>query len=379
MVRLVIAIIFLLSSLLCVIRPPEFHLWYIAIIVTEFPWVTITLSTFLLLWGYKVKKYKREGTIVAFAALLLFLSPVVRASVIAARLPEELEHAFGKKVKTKRPIQRPVPLSLMQSLNPMTFGRTYKKSLEYNKTIRGPQELDVYLPCEKGKHPCLIVVHGGSWSGGDREQLPELNYVMAGSGYVSASIDYRLAPDCHSPAPEEDVLAAMEYLRLHAEEWTIDTNNFVLLGRSAGAQIALSVAYSGRARGLKGVINFYGPADMIWGYQNPANPLVMNSCEVIEKYFGGTYHQLPDLYKACSPIEHITSACVPTLTIHGVIDPLVAYGHSTRLEEKLEQAGVKHYLLSMPWATHGCDYTLNGPGGQLSTYAVEQFVQMVTQ
>ena len=32
-------------------------------------------------------------------------------------------------------------------------------------------------------------------------------------------------------------------------------------------------------------------------------------------------------------------------------------------------------FLSLPWATHGCDYTLNGPSGQLATYSVLYFFE----
>ena len=34
-------------------------------------------------------------------------------------------------------------------------------------------------------------------------------------------------------------------------------------------------------------------------------------------------------------------------------------------------------LLALPWATHGMDYNFDGPGGQLSTYAIEHFLSAV--
>ena len=116
---------------------------------------------------------------------------------------------------------------------------------------------------------------------------------------------------------------------------------------------------------------------MVWGYKNPANPLVLNSCKIMEDYLGGTYEQVPKQYVASSATEMVSSHSVPTLLIHGKNDPLVAYEHSTRLEKKLEGYGIKHYLLTLPWATHGCDYTLNGPSGQLATYTVLRFLNQV--
>jgi acetyl esterase/lipase len=217
------------------------------------------------------------------------------------------------------------------------------------------------------------VVHGGSWKGGDSRQLPELNSLLAKKGYNVAAINYRKAPECQSPSQLEDVRHAMEYLRANSATLHVDTSKFVMLGRSAGGQIALLAAYTFKNMGIKGAISYYGPADMIWGYKNPA--VIYNSCKVLEDYMGGTYDEFPNAYLASSPIEAVDAATVPTLLIHGKNDVLVAYGHSTRLVERLNKYQVPNYLLTLPWATHGCDYTLNGPSGQLGTYAVERFLE----
>jgi acetyl esterase/lipase len=168
-------------------------------------------------------------------------------------------------------------------------------------------------------------------------------------------------------------------LKLNAEKLRIDSDNFVLLGRSAGAQIALLAAYTLPELKIKGVIDFYGPAEMVWGYSVPSNPLVMDSRKVMEDYLGGTYSQVPKKYQQSSPIRFANKNSPPTLIIHGENDVLVAYQHSTKLHKRLKELGVKTYFLSLPWATHGFDYNINGPGGQLSTFAVRKFVENVTK
>src|SRR6185312_9690047 len=110
------------------------------------------------------------------------------------------------------------------------------------------------------------------------------------------------------------------------------------------------------------------------GYSIPSNPWIMDSRKVMEDYLGGSYSKVPLNYEASSPILHVDKTSVPTLLIHGENDVLVAYEHSRRLNIKLQENGVKHYLLTLPWAVHGCDYTLNGPSGQLATYTVERFL-----
>jgi acetyl esterase/lipase len=228
--------------------------------------------------------------------------------------------------------------------------------LTYVQYADTAMKLDFYPASVAGKRPCVIVVHGGSWSSGDSKQLPELNNYLAAKGYNVASINYRMAPKYQSPAPVVDIKNALAYLREHAGELNIDTNQFVLLGRSAGAQIALLAAYTLHNPGLKAVIDFYGPADMVWGYSIPSNPLIMNSRKVMDNYLGGSYYKVPKNYVASSPLEFVNKQSIPTLIIHGYDDVLVAYEHSRRLNEKLQQNGIKHYWLKLPWATHGFDF-----------------------
>ncbi|MBW8686483.1 alpha/beta hydrolase [Chitinophaga rhizophila] len=376
MIRLVLIIIAFLVSLLTVIRAPTYHLWMLAIGVAEFAWVFITFTFVLLVAGLYPGKYQLAGTIIGIAALLFYISPVIRAWYISRSLPAAMDAALGE---TNDDAIRAAPFNFLTMLTDYPQPKVTAKTYAYRTDSLLSSTLDYYPAQQPGLRPCVIVVHGGSWKSGDSKQLPELNSYLAHAGYHVAAVNYRLAPANLCPAPIEDVYAALDYLRSNAATLQIDTNNLVLLGRSAGAQIALLAAYRQEVPGLKGVIDFYGPADMVWGYSLPANPLVMDSRKVLEDYLGGTYTAVPDSYAASSPIEFAGQDAVPTLIIHGEKDALVAYEHSTRLNKKLADNGIKHFFLSLPWATHGFDYNLKGPGGQLSTYAVERFLRNVAE
>jgi acetyl esterase/lipase len=371
MARLVLLIALFLLSLLSVFEAPAYYLWLAAILVTELPLVFALISALLVVSGFWVTKYRLAGTIVGVISILLYLSPIVRAYNVAATLKNEVDTAFGPAAGNDR------PFSFANMFIPTK--KVNHKTLTYVKYADTTLTLNYYQSQVPGKRPCVIVVHGGSWAGGDKEQLPELNSHLTLKGYNIASIDYRMAPKYLNPAPVDDLKHALKYLRRHAGELNIDTNNFVLLGRSAGAQIALLAAYTLNDKDIKGVIDFYGPADMVWGYSVPGNPWIMDSRGVMEAYLGGSYDTVPKNYVASSPLQFVNGAVVPTLIIHGGNDVLVAYEHSRRLDIKLEQYNVKHYWLKLPWATHGFDFILNGPGGQLSTYAVERFLKETTQ
>jgi acetyl esterase/lipase len=371
MSRLLLILIFFFVSLLAVFKAPAYYIWLLAIVVTEFPIVFVMISAVLVASGFWIRKYQLAGTIIGVLSIVLYLSPIVRAYAVAGTLKDELNTAFSITGDNGGP--------------PFSFGKMFistkdvgYKTLTYINYADTALTLNYYTSQVAGKKPCVIVVHGGSWAKGDKAQLPELNSYLARKGYNVVSIDYRMAPKYKNPAPVMDLKEALKYLRKESDQLNIDTNNFVLLGRSAGAQIALLAAYALHDKGIKGVIDFYGPADMVWGYSLPANPWVMDSRGVMAAYLDGSYAKVPRNYVASSPLEFVDQTSVPTLIIHGHSDVLVAYEHSRRLNEKLAKNGIKHYWLKLPWATHGFDFILNGPGGQLSTYAVERFLQAVS-
>jgi len=320
-----------------------------------------------MFWGLQFNSLQLTATIFLICAFVLYLHPIVAAIKIGGRAAREMTTAFGGHDSTIK--HRPFSIWKMLSFS-NGEEQPYKK-ITYDTTHS--LTLDFYSASANTPRPCVVVIHGGSWRNGDSRQLPELNSILVKAGYHVASINYRKVPTCESPAPVEDLETALTYLRAHAAALQLDSR-FVLLGRSAGGQIALMGGYTMQALGVKGVIDYYGPADMIWGYQNPANPWVYNSCRVLEDYMGGSYSQQQQRYFMGSPIEFVNENSVPTLMIAGKNDVLVAYGHSTRLSEKLKKYNIPHYLLSLPWATHGFDYNINGPGGQLATYAVLHFL-----
>ncbi len=370
MIRFYLILIFFLISFLSFLDAPEYHLWLLAVGVTEFPLIFAGITTLLTLTGFWVQKYQFAGTILGIVTVIVFLSPIMRAWWVAKDLKQDLAVAFDTKPEGVAPLNFGKLFSSAKNRSYQTL--TYVSYPDISLT------LDFYPAQAAGKRPCVIVVHGGSWANGDSKQVPELNSYLAAKGYNVAAINYRMAPKYQTPAPVEDIAATLAYMRKHADELHIDTNNFVLLGRSAGAQITLLAAYTLHDKGLKGVVDFYGPADMVWGYSIPSNPWIMDSRKVMDNYIGGSFKQVPQKYYACSPLEFVNDQSVPTLIIHGDNDVLVSPEHSRRLNEKLQQFGIKHYWLKLPWATHGFDFNLNGPGGQLSTYAVETFLNAVT-
>ena len=235
--------------------------------------------------------------------------------------------------------------------------------------------LDLYRSRDAdAPEPIIVIVHGGAWRSSSKAELPALNCYLAQEHYAVASIDYRNAPEWPFPAAVEDVFQAIAYLKANASALHLDPTRMVVIGRSAGGQVALSAAYAGREPAIRGVVDYYGPADLVRGYEKPTRRWVLDSRKVLEDYLGGTPSQKPEVYAAASPINFVNAATPPTLLIHGRLDPLVWPEQSERLAARLKEAGRPYFHLYLPWATHGCDANLSGPSGQLSLYALDRFL-----
>lgn len=374
--RLIIAIILFLISLLTVIKAPTNFFWLVAVAVTEFPYIPVILSSAFLIFCFYTEKYKIASTTISAVAVIMYLLPIIEAYRRSRHLDEDLLKEFPYR---NSPLQLQQPFSVAKMFSGIRGKEMIPQILTYKKLPERDLNIDFFAAENKGKKlPCVIVIHGGSWAGGDSKQLPALNSYLAARGYHVAAINYRLAPKYKFPAPVEDTKDVMQYLVDNAEKLNIDTTNFVLLGRSAGAQIALVAAYTFHNKNIKGVISYYGPADMFWGAHIKSNKLVLNTDKVFRDYLGGLVNEIPETYHEAGAYDHVDKTSTPTLLIHGPNDVLVSYYHSVRLDKKLNDQGIQHYFLNLPWATHGCDYNINGPSGQITTYATERFINSVT-
>lgn len=373
MIRLALPLLLALLSLLTVFKAPANFLWKVQVALTEFPWIPMLAALLLFITCFWLEKYKTVALLLSGIAFLLFCAPVIRAYMRAENLHEELNTAFpsGSQNETEQVFS----FSGMFSSQDETGHRelNYKNAGGKNLTLDFYPSTIPDTATADGKAPCVIVIHGGSWSSGDNKQFMEWNSWMTQLGFNVAAINYRLAPEFKSPAQVEDVRDAILFLKSQ-RDLHIDTNRFVLLGRSAGGQIALCAAYQLNMPEIVGVISVYAPADMVWGAEIKGNPLILNTDSVFADYLGGPYDQFADKYLEASAVQHVQPHSPATLIIHGDNDCMVSFIHSEHLDSALTANNVSHYFLNIPGATHACDYNLNGPSGQMMQVAIAQFL-----
>ncbi|HEX6573601.1 MAG TPA: alpha/beta hydrolase [Gemmatimonadaceae bacterium] len=371
--RLLVAVLLFLASLLAVMPAQTYDLWKASIAGAELGhFVAIAAALTLLIPGWWRSVLGQLAGGITVVAIGLALSPLVRAYAATRELDRSMDAAFGP-VPADSSSQ---PIVLSQLIKWPELSGVTVRTLHYAVRDNKPLELDLYRVGDTTvARPLVVTIHGGSWAGGERTDLPSLNYYLARRGYTVAALNYRLAPDHPFPAATQDVNDAVSYLESHARQLGIDPTKIVLLGRSAGGQLALQSAYTTSDSSIKGVVALYAPTDQQWGWEHPANVRVYDSYSVLRRFLNGEPSQVPDAYRQASPINYIGSHTIPTLLIHGAMDPLVSVRQSARLDSALAAAGRPHYFLELPWATHGCDYVFNGPCGQASTFAIDRFLK----
>ncbi len=247
-----------------------------------------------------------------------------------------------------------------------------QENLCYAKAGTRSQHLTLFLPeggLERGPRPCVLLVHGGAWTGGTRYQLRWYGNRLAEEGYVAAAISYRKLPRYGFPACVEDAKAAVRWLRLNADACGIDPDRIAALGNSAGGHIVAMLAATGAKPAFEGTenpgpssrisaaVSLYGALDLT-EYKRPTGWISIGGIakRMMRRFVAKDYKGGEDPYVVASPLTYFDQDTAPMLLIQGENDNLVPYVVAQRAYEKLEEAGVKSRLISVPERGHAFDF-----------------------
>jgi len=107
------------------------------------------------------------------------------------------------------------------------------------------QVIDFWQAKVEGSAPLILFIHGGGFTGGSHDKVNK-TFLEAclSAGIHFASIEYRLLKHDWFPAPHQDCVRALQFLRSKASEWGIDPQRIAGFGGSAGAQLVAYLAWS---------------------------------------------------------------------------------------------------------------------------------------
>lgn len=315
----------------------------------------------------------------AAAATLMAAVPLLQAPFAIRRFNDRLL-AIGPEVLEAGPAaagvtMRRAPIILWELWSGVRTGEArIARGIPFAAPGGVPLTLDVYRPAGPGWYPTVVQIYGGAWQRGEPGDNATAATVLAAHGFVVFAIDYRHAPRWPWPAQIEDVRVALAWIRAHGAAYDADVSRLALLGRSAGAQLAMVAAYEPSAPPVAAVVSLYGPVNLVDGYRHPPVPDPLDVRSIERAFLGGTPDEAPDRYRSASPISYVSRPLPPSLLIYGARDNIVLPRFGAELARRLRAAGGTAVYLEMPWAGHGFDAVPNGLSGQLALYYTERFL-----
>jgi acetyl esterase/lipase len=204
-----------------------------------------------------------------------------------------------------------------------------KANIAYGNESR--QTLDVYAPVGAFNRPIVVFWYGGIWIKGTKEDYRFVGAALANAGYVAVLPDYRLYPQVRYPTFVEDGALALRWAHEHAAEIGGSPRSLFLMGHSAGAHIAASLALDPRHLRKVG-----GDASWVRGWIGLAGPYELEKrIPLLDEIFREPYTSAD-----WQPLLLVHEHTPPALLLQGTDDYIVRVKEAVHLDEKLRAAGV---------------------------------------
>jgi acetyl esterase/lipase len=224
-----------------------------------------------------------------------------------------------------------------------------------------PLRLDAAWP-RGGGRGLVVLLHGGSWSGGSRADMHGEMLALARRGYAAASVEYRLtrAPTNLFPAAVADVRCAVRFLRGRAATYGVAPDRIAAAGFSAGAHLASMLGTAADVAGLdeacaagdgeprlRAVVSYAGPQDL-----RVNGPYTREQARIVTNFLGAFPGDVPERARLASPLAHVSAGDPPFLLVHGTADELVPPDHSRYMAASLRRAGSPATVLELRGTRH---------------------------
>ncbi len=232
--------------------------------------------------------------------------------------------------------------------------------------------MDLYRPDTPETVPVVLWLHPGGWHSGSKDHCPVRWLVRY--GYAVATVNFRLLPRDHFPAPIHDAKAAVRFLRGHAAQYGLMSNAIAVCGASTGAYLALMVgvtpghpAYSGlgdaadlasvfgdavapppraepepwdhESDTVNAVVNFHGFTDFmaLQGLSSRRDNRGLTSPEA--RFLGTPPRHNPALADAASPLTYVRPGLPPFVHIHGAKNDVIPITQTRDFHQQLRHTG----------------------------------------
>ena len=218
---------------------------------------------------------------------------------------------------------------------------------------------DLRLPETREPIPLVVVIHGGYWRA--RYGLEHSGHMCASItalGYATWNLEYRRLGNVGGGFPGTflDVAAGMNYARELARLYPIDLARVVVVGHSAGGQLALWLAGADKIphndelpvpdiHPIRGVVSLAGVLDLRRAWEMGL------SNRVTDEFMGGGPKEYPGRYAAASPYERLPLNRRQIL-LHGTSDVNVPFEIGESYFQRARAAGDDVSFIPLPGIGH---------------------------
>lgn len=207
------------------------------------------------------------------------------------------------------------------------------------------QFLEMRLPRAKGPHSALLNIHGGYWRAKyDLAHAGHLCQALRAAGIATLNLEYRRVGHNGGgwPGTFEDVRSAYRFVQQEHSRFHLDLNRLVVMGHSAGGQLALCLA--AHETSVRRAISLAGVVDL-----KKAAALHLSN-DAVAEFLGGQPDAVQDHYREADPME-LSIPQAREWLLHGREDDTVPPEFS-RDYVMQKKASESVQLLEIPHAGH---------------------------
>lgn len=262
-----------------------------------------------------------------------------------------------------------------------------KRNIAYATPSNPRQMLDIYAPANAKNLPVIFWIHGGGWQAGDRTSVQIKPQAFVDKGFVFVSTGYRLLPEVDMVTIFRDIAKSIRWVHEHIADHGGDPKRILVMGHSAGAQLAALICTDDRylkAEGvpfsvLKGCVPVDGDT-----YDVPA---IIETAETRRRVHGQPqakvghrekFGHTPEKHREYSAVTHVAKGKnIPPFLILYVADHPDNSAQAQRFGTALKEAGIPTKVFGAKETNHTRINANLGVPDDLPTKAVYEFLNEV--
>ncbi|MBS7229698.1 alpha/beta hydrolase [Flavobacterium psychroterrae] len=240
---------------------------------------------------------------------------------------------------------------------------TQIENVMYYKDQNRALHLDAYFNKKQKRNPGVIMIHGGGWRSGNKNQMQVMAQEITSKGYSCFAIEYRLSLEAKYPQAIYDVKNAIKFIKDNAKKFNVDPDKIAVLGCSSGGQMAAligttneNLAFEDKEYKSKSSSKVQAIIDVdgVLAFKHPES----SEGEMASFWLGGSYEESSENWKQASALSHTNKNTPPTLFInssfdrfHAGRDDMIAILNQNKIynEVKTIQDSPHSFWFFQPW------------------------------